>query len=93
MSAWRSLPELRQFVYDGVHGRAPNRRREWFEETGAPAYVLWWTKAGQRPNLMEARQRLHHLKIHGPTPYASTFIEAFDPVEANESIPSSRNDP
>lgn len=85
MSTWRSLEDLRRFVYEGQHGGALRQRRAWFAATDGPAYVLWWAQNGHRPNWIEAKQRLEFLKVHGPTPHAFTFSHAFSP--AGESIP------
>jgi len=30
ISTWRSLDDLRRFVYEGLHGGALKQRREWF---------------------------------------------------------------
>ena len=78
VSTWRSLEDLRRFVYDGLHGAALGRRREWFDRTGRPPYVLWWVNAAHRPGWTEASERLDHLERHGPTPHAFTFTHPFD---------------
>ena len=44
--------------------------------------VLWWVPAGHRPNVTEAIERLDHLRLHGPTPFAFTFRHRFGPDEA-----------
>ena len=85
ISTWRSLDDLRRFVYEGLHGGALKQRREWFEPITGPAYVLWWGSAGHRPNWIEAKQRLQKLEILGPTPHAFTFTHAFDP--SGEPLP------
>ena len=85
MSTWRSLDDLRRFVYEGLHGGALKQRREWFEPLAGPVYVLWWAPAQHRPDWIEAKQRLHDLKRHGPTPYAFTFTHAFSP--SGEMLP------
>ena len=79
MSTWRSLEDLRRFVYEGLHGGALRQRREWFEAVDGPPYVLWWADGGHRPNWIEAKQRLQDLELHGPTPQAFTFAHAFSP--------------
>jgi hypothetical protein len=79
MSTWRSFEDLRRFTYGGQHGIALRRRRDWFDAPGGPAYVLWWAPAGHRPTWDEAKERLDHLKAHGPTPAAFTFQMAFAP--------------
>jgi hypothetical protein len=77
ISTWQSVQDLWRFVYEGLHGRALTRRREWFETLRGPAYVLWWATSGARPNWLDARDRLEHLEQHGPAPYAFTFKHAF----------------
>jgi hypothetical protein len=84
MSTWRSLEDLRRFVYEGQHGGALRQRREWFEAIDGPAYVLWWAGSGDRPKWIEAKRRLEHLTLDGPTPHAFTFSHAFTP--SGESI-------
>ncbi len=84
MSTWRSVEQLRQFVYGGRHGRSLRQRSEWFEPASGPAYVLWWVPAGHRPNWIEARQRLEALQARGPSKFAFNFSAAFsaagDPI-------------
>lgn len=79
ISTWRSVEDLRRFVYDGVHAHALSRRREWFESVRGPVYVLWWVLPGYRPTWSEAKQRLQDLATHGPTRDAFTFKTAFTP--------------
>ena len=77
ISTWRTVEELRRFVYSGLHGIAVTRRDEWFEAARGPAYVLWWAPSGSRPDWREAARRLEHLAAHGPAAYAFTFKRAF----------------
>jgi hypothetical protein len=79
LSVWRSLDDLRRFVYTGPHSAALAQKHEWFERPQGPAYVLWWTLAGHRPGLAEAKERLDHLAAHGPTSSAFDFKHAFEP--------------
>jgi hypothetical protein len=80
MSTWRSIDDLRRFTYEGRHGLALRRRRDWFDAPAGPAYVLWWVPTGHRPNWEEAKARLTHLAAHGPAPHAFTFQRAFGPT-------------
>lgn len=77
MSTWRSLDDLRRFVYEGLHGGALRHRREWFDAIDGPAYVLWWAEHGHRPAWIEAKERLEYLKLHGPTGHAFNFSQPF----------------
>ena len=42
-----------------------------------PILVLWWVPAGHIPTIAEAKERLDHLKAHGPSPEAFTFRTPF----------------
>ncbi|MGZ8635017.1 MAG: DUF3291 domain-containing protein [Solirubrobacteraceae bacterium] len=72
MSVWESIEDLAAFVYRSGHVDVMRRRREWFEPM-KPYMVLWWIPAGKLPTVEEAKERLAHLRDHGPTPFAFTF--------------------
>jgi heme-degrading monooxygenase HmoA len=84
MSVWESIEELREFVYRSEHVDVMRRRREWFERMKV-FMVLWWVPEGQVPSIEEAKQRLAHLQLHGPTPYAFTFKASFPTPDALEA--------
>src|SRR4051794_10137948 len=77
MSTWESVEALREFVYRSVHVEVMRRRREWFEHMRL-YLALWWVPAGHLPTVQEAKERLAHLREHGPTPHAFTFKARFD---------------
>lgn len=78
MSVWESVAALRAFVYgQRRHKHYLQRRREWFEHMDEAYVVLWWVPAGHIPSIDEAKERLEHLRAHGPTEHAFTFREAF----------------
>lgn len=79
MSVWESIDALWQFVYGGRHLTVMRRRREWFRRLGEQFLCLWWVPAGHIPAVPEAEERLVHLREHGPSPYAFTFKQRFDP--------------
>jgi Domain of unknown function (DUF3291) len=87
MSVWESVEALAGFVYRSDHVRVMRRRREWAERMVQPYTVLWWVPAGVIPTLDEAKQRLDHLRAHGPTPQAFTFKKRFTPGEAAVASP------
>ena len=82
MSVWRSIPELKRYVYQTAHAEYLKRRHEWFEVFRGNYLALWWIPAGHIPGIDEARKRLAHLDIHGPTEFAFTFKKIFDPDPA-----------
>lgn len=79
MSVWSDLEALRGFVFRSDHASVMRRRREWFERFEGVYAALWWVPAGHRPSVPEAVDRLAHLQAHGPTPYAFSFAQPFDP--------------
>jgi hypothetical protein len=79
LSVWEGLPALRDYVYRSAHAGVMRRRREWFERFERVFVALWWVPAGHRPSVAEAVERVEHLDRHGPTPYAFSFRDAFDP--------------
>jgi len=72
LTVWESIDALKAFAYRTAHADFFKRRAEWFAPEGR-ATVLWWVPAGHRPDLDEAKERLAHLREHGPTDHAFTF--------------------
>ena len=79
MSVWEDLPALRAYVYRSAHAAIMRRRREWFERFERIYVALWWVPSGHHPSVTEAVERLAYLEANGPTPFAFTFGEAYDP--------------
>jgi hypothetical protein len=79
MSVWESIEALREFVYRSGHVEVMRRRREWAERMAEAYLCLWWIRAGAIPTLEEAKERLYHLREHGPSPAAFTFKRHFPP--------------
>src|SRR5262245_31113161 len=77
MSVWKSLDALQQFVYRSAHVAPLRDRQQWFEPREGPILALWWIAAGHIPTVAEAKERLQHLKEHGPTAHAFTFRQPF----------------
>jgi hypothetical protein len=85
MSVWESIDDLAAFVYRSGHVDVMRRRREWFEPM-KPYMVLWWIAAGELPTVTEAKERLEHLRSHGPTRYAFTFKARFPSPELDAEV-------
>jgi hypothetical protein len=79
MSVWESIEALRGFVYKSAHAAYVRRRAEWFEMFAGPYLTLWWIPAGHIPSVLEAKERLDHLRTHGETPFAFSFKRTFLP--------------
>ena len=82
MSVWQNVSSLRDFVYKSAHVQILKRKREWFTRMADAYLCLWWVPEGHQPTVAEAVQRLEHLRRHGPTPEAFTFVEAFAAPDA-----------
>ncbi len=76
MSVWESIEALRAFVYTSDHTSVMRNRRQWFEKLDT-YMALWWIPAGHEPTVAEAKERLEHLRLHGPTLHAFTFRASF----------------
>jgi hypothetical protein len=70
LSVWADHQSLWDFVYDDDHRAILRRRREFFERMTEAYTVLWWVPAGHEPTVVEARERLDHLRANGPSEYA-----------------------
>jgi hypothetical protein len=79
MSVWRTVDDLRNFIFHGLHAGALRRRREWFRNLPEAHMALWWIPAGSLPGLADAEERLIHVREHGPTPYAFHFGQTYPP--------------
>ncbi|MDH1557760.1 DUF3291 domain-containing protein [Pseudomonas chengduensis] len=77
MSVWQDVQSLSDYVYKSAHTEMLKRRREWFERVEQAHQVLWWVPAGHRPSVVEAVERLAHLREYGATAQAFTFRHAF----------------
>jgi hypothetical protein len=81
MSVWASIEVLKNYVYRTAHAELLRHREEWFEKFAGVYMALWWVPAGHVPGIDEAKKRLAHLEKHGPTQYAFTFKNVFQPDE------------
>lgn len=84
MSVWESVEALADFVYRSGHIAVMRRRREWAERMPEAYVVLWWIAAGEVPTVEEAKDRLEHLREHGPTPAAFTFKQRYPPPKPGQ---------
>ena len=77
LSVWDSIEALRAFAYAGAHLEVFKQRRDWFSHMKEAATAMWWVPAGHVPTVAEARERLDHLRAHGPTAFAFPFGAPF----------------
>ncbi|MDH4379742.1 MAG: DUF3291 domain-containing protein [Vampirovibrionales bacterium] len=79
MSVWQTPEHLSRFVYQTKHVELLAQRSQWFKTMNTPHMALWWIPTGHIPSIAEAKERMEHLKIHGPTPFAFTFKDKIPP--------------
>ncbi len=77
LSLWRSVEDLRQFVYNSTHKELLTAREQWFEKMEGPHMALWWVPAGHIPGIDEALLRLDRLEMLGPSQNSFTFAQPF----------------
>lgn len=80
MSVWRSVDDLKNFMFRTHHLDFLKRKKEWFESM-TDNYVLWWIEDGEIPTPEQGIERLVHLREKGETPYAFSFKSNFAPHE------------
>ena len=81
MSVWQSVDALKQYVYRSEHAAVLRRRQDWFGKFSGVYAALWWVPVGHIPSIDEAKKRLAYLEAHGPTQFAFTFKQVFEPDE------------
>jgi hypothetical protein len=84
MSVWKDVESLRTFMFRTDHAVIMRRRHEWFVHMDDAYAVLWWIPAGHRPGLLEAWERLEHLRMHGASAHAFSLRTAFPAPDAQE---------
>lgn len=77
LSIWRSVEDLRRYVYHTEHVDFLRRRREWFLHPPKAPLAMWWIAEGYRPTISEAMARLEQLWREGPTPEAFTLRTSY----------------
>jgi Domain of unknown function (DUF3291) len=82
MSVWTDVESLRRYVYQTAHRELLRQRQAWFEKFAGAYTTLWWVPIGHIPGIDEAKRRLAHLDAHGPTQFAFTFNQLFEPDDA-----------
>jgi Domain of unknown function (DUF3291) len=78
LSVWRTIDDLRRFVYRTAHHDAMRDRLKWFEAAADAYMALWWVPEDHIPTVDEAKDRLEVLRLKGPTADAFTFRDSFE---------------
>ena len=78
LSVWEDVPSLEHFVWNTVHKRFYDRKREWYDMGAALRFAMWWVPEGHRPTMAEAMARFRHLEANGPSDFAFGWAEVKD---------------
>lgn len=81
MSVWKTLEDLKAFVFKSGHMKILKKRSHWFEKMSSAHMVLWWIRKGHIPSIDEAKLRLNRLEKTGESPSAFTFRKTFVPPQ------------
>jgi Domain of unknown function (DUF3291) len=77
LSVWRSIEQLKAYVYNSLHGDFFVRRRQWFEKYQGEHFAMWWIPSGYLPTVEEGKAKLDYLALHGDSPECFTFAKPF----------------
>jgi len=92
LSVWTDVEHLTTFVLGDLHRAILRRRREFFQRMTEAYLACWWVPVGHRPSTNEAEERVRHLRVHGPTPFAFTLRHHFPPPDGEAAAEVLRND-
>ena len=76
-SVWKDIDSLYEFTYRSFHADIFRRKKEWFARLKEPTMALWYVPIGHIPTQKEASEKLHYIRIHGPSPISFNFKERF----------------
>ena len=86
ISVWRSVEQLKVYVYKSLHGDFFIRRRKWFEKYQGEHFAMWWIPAEHLPTVEEGLAKLEYLTLHGDSPESFTFAKPYLPPEEKHQI-------
>ena len=86
LTTWSNVQSLSDFIFSGRHLEIMRRRREWFHPVVEATTALWWVPVGIRPTVVEAEDRVQHLRSHGPTERAFTLRRHYPAPDATSRI-------
>jgi Domain of unknown function (DUF3291) len=82
LSVWRSVEQLKAYVYKSLHVEFFVRRRQWFEKLQGEHFAMWWILAEHLPTIEEGKAKLEYLSLHGDSPECFTFAKPYPPLIA-----------
>ena len=87
LSIWRSVKDLRAYVYHGEHVAFFRQWREWFRPPPQDPVAMWWVKEGASPTVDDAMARWRRLRSSGPTILkGSRFVQPRIPSQWSDRL-------
>ena len=90
-TVWKSIDDLKQFVYRSDHVKVFSKRKKWFKiitnkDDHKYSLVLWWIKQNEPiPSAQDAKEKLNLLNKIGPTNQAFPISKPFFPPNYKHS--------
>ncbi len=78
ISVWKTIDDLKDFVYNSGHMEVFRKRAKWFEKMKTPHMALWWIKAGDIPTAKDGQNKLLQLENLGETQESFSFKLLFE---------------
>ena len=78
MSVWKTVEDLKNFVYNSGHLEVFSKRTKWFERMKTPHMALWWVEAGSFPSAEEGKNKLLELEMNGEMESSFSFKKLFE---------------
>jgi len=90
LSVWRSVEELRAYVYRSAHAEVMRRRQEWFERFDGAYVALWWIPVGHTPPSTRPRRgwptSIDMVRRRRPSPSRRSFDGRAHAAELREDF-------
>jgi hypothetical protein len=86
ISVWSGIESLHTYVYRSSHSEFLGKRNQWFKLPKTAHLALWWIDDNDYPSAEDGRERIYHLREHGPTAYAFTLKKRFEATASRQGV-------
>jgi hypothetical protein len=78
ISVWKTVEDLKNFVYYSGHVEVFIKRAKWFEKMSTPHMALWWIEEGNFPTALDGKNKLLELEMNCDSESSFSFRKIFD---------------
>lgn len=78
LSVWKTVDDLKNYIYNGDHLSIFVRKKEWFIPMKKEHMVLWYIKEGHIPTAAEGKEKLDYLIQNGHSSVAFGFRNIYE---------------